>query len=244
MTEVKRPWLASLCNTLIGRRAADALVRSRRATLHGAHRVPGQGGALLVGNQGFFGTNSPILASLLLLETGRMPFFLADPNLSRIPGMRSVLDAVGSIGGCADDARDLLEAGQLLVVYPGGVDDAFKLSRDAYSLPWKERADFARIAMRARVPLIPVAATGVDELFDVRFRERWIGRSLFGSESYDLPLPRRILPRTIPLDFHVLPPIDTSADPEDPDAVERVRKAAYDGISEVLQEYRRQKPEG
>ncbi|MDI1450316.1 lysophospholipid acyltransferase family protein [Polyangium sp. 6x1] len=228
-----------LAQTESGRRFAQSFAEQLRATLHGDEHAPRTGGALLVGNHAFLGIDAFALGALLLLRTGRLPRFLAERNLFRLPGVRELLRSMGAIPGTPDDAVDLLEAGELVVVYPGGVDDSFKLSSDAYTLRWQGRAGFARVAMRARVPIVPFAATGVDELYQLDRREHFLGRWFGGSSRYDIPLPRGGLrPRRVPLDYYLLPPIDTAGDPRNVEDVERVRRATEEAIRGVLDPYR------
>lgn len=217
---------------------ARALESRFRATLHGAEHLPRSGGALLVGNHAYFGMDAWVLTALLLLQCNVVPRFLGERNLWRIPIVKQFLTSVGAIPGKPDDAVALLEAGELVAVYPGGVDDSFKLSSQAYTLQWKNRAGFARVAMRAKVPIIPVAATGVDELYQIDEREPFIGRAFGGSSRYDLPLPKSLSPRRVPLDYYLLEPIDTSGDPNDEAAVERVRHATESAIRSILDPYR------
>jgi 1-acyl-sn-glycerol-3-phosphate acyltransferase len=222
----------------VGARAARALAERFQGTLHDADRIPRQGPALLVGNHALFGLDSVVLAALILAAGHRIPRFLAEKNLFRLPGVRSALAAVGAIPGHPDEAVALLEAGELVVVYPGGVDDSFKLSSDAYTLQWGERAGFARVALRGRAPIVPVAATGVDELYTVPRRESRVGRLLLGSPRYDLPVPESLVPRKVPLDYFVLPPIAPEGDARDASAVERVRQATHAALDGVLGAYR------
>lgn len=220
------------------RRVAGRLARLWRATLVGGEHVPEAGGALLVGNHTLFGMDSSPLAALLVERVGRLPRWLGEKNLWRIPGAWVLLEAIGAIPGEPDRAVHLLQAGELVCVYPGGVDDSFKLSSEAYTLMWGQRAGFARVAMRARVPILPIAATGVDEIIRVERRERTIGRWLLGSARYDLPVPALDLPRRVPLEYHVLPPIDTQGDPANDEDVERVRAATHAALESVLGPYR------
>lgn len=225
-------------STDTGLRAADAIARSLQASLHDADRIPRKGAALIVGNHSYLGVDSVALLALLISRTGRMPRFLGERNLWKIPGVAAFLDAVGAIPGAPDEAVRLLSEGELVCVYPGGIDDSFKLSSEAYQLRWKERAGFAKVALRAKVPIVPIAATGVDEVFEVPRREHFLGRALLGSPRYDLPLPRSLVPRRVPLDFYVLPLVEPSGDAADPEAVERSRRATKDALEGVLGPYR------
>lgn len=224
--------------TIAGKRFAEMLASRFRAQLEGKEHLPEEGAALLVGNHALFGVDSFVLSALLQLEIRRSPRFLAEKNLFRMPFSRVLFDAIGAIPGEPDAAVELLEEGHLVGVYPGGVNDSFKLAKDAYTLKWGERAGFARVAMRARVPIVPIAALGIDELFSVIAKEPMLGRALFGSDRYDLPIVTSLVPRAVPLRYVALPPVDTSGDPDDEDDVSRVRQATFDALESVLAPYR------
>jgi len=221
-----------------GVRFARALRAQLEATLHDGDRIPRHGPALLVGNHALLGLDSVALAAALLADGHRLPRFLAEKNLFRLPGVRSALAALGAVPGRPEDAVTLLQAGELVCVYPGGVDDSFKLSTEAYTLKWGERAGFARVALRASAPIVPIAATGVDELYAVPRRESFIGRTLLSSSRYDLPVPASLVPRRVPLDYFVLPPIAAEGDAGDAAAVARLRGATWDALEGVLRRYR------
>jgi 1-acyl-sn-glycerol-3-phosphate acyltransferase len=227
-----------------GQRLARTIADRFHAAIHGDEHLPRKGGALLVGNHAFTGFDALVLDALVIDRTRRPLRFLGERNLWRLPGIRALLDATGAIPGAPEEAVRLLEEGELVAVYPGGIDDSFKLSAEAYTLKWGERAGFARVALRARVPIVPVAATGIDEFFTLLRRETFLGRSLLGSPRYDIPLPSRLLPNFVPLDYHVLAPIPADGDPDDPDAVRRLRGLTHDALESVLGPYRRARAAG
>jgi 1-acyl-sn-glycerol-3-phosphate acyltransferase len=227
-----------LARSEAARLVARAIESRFLATLHGAEHLPRSGAALLVGNHAYVGMDSWVLSALLLLHCDVVPRFLGDRNLWRIPIANRFLTSVGAIPGKPDDAVRLLEAGELVAVYPGGIDDSFKLSSEAYTLKWHNRTGFARVAMRARVPIIPIAATGVDELYQLDALEPFFGRAFGGSSKYDIPLPRSLMPRRVPLDYYLLAPIDTAGDPNHDADVERVKQATEIAIRSVLDPYR------
>lgn len=220
-------------------RALSALpVRWFHARLEGAERIPREGAALLVGNHAFAGIDGMVLGTLVLREIGRVVRFLGERHLWDVPGFRTLITALGAVPGEPETAVDLLRAGDLVAVYPGGVDDSFKPSTEKYRLQWKERAGFARVAMRAGVPILPVAGLGIDEMYTVVGREHWLGRTVMGSPRYDVPIAYgalgTLVPRRAPQVYAVQPPIDTSGDPANAADVERVRKATFDAIESVL----------
>jgi 1-acyl-sn-glycerol-3-phosphate acyltransferase len=232
MKAIHREALRSVPSMLV----SAGIVARFRAKLLGKENIPTDTGVLLVGNHAFMALDSVVLGALLLRETGRIPRWLAERNLFRFPGFRSVLRAWGAIPGEPDHAVELLTRGELVCVYPGGIDDSFKLRRDKYTLKWQARAGFARVAMRARVPIVPLAAVGADDFLEVVAREPWLGRRIFGSARYDIPL--AIRGKDLPFEFHALPAVSTYGDPDDPADVERVRRQVHDAVDAVLAPHR------
>ncbi len=233
-----RTLLVELSQTAFGHALGDLPIKYFDATIEGIERIPKDSGVLLVGNHAMFGLDGVVLGSLVLRETKRVPRFLAERNLWKIPGVGRMLSVFGALPGEPVSATELLGAGEIVIVYPGGVDDSFKMSEESYRLQWGARAGFAKIAMRAKVPIVPVAAFGIDEMYSIRRREKSIGRWLFGSERYDFPMARGLLgtfvPRPVKQSYHLLEPIGTSGDPDLPGDVERVRDATRRALEAKL----------
>jgi len=225
-------------DTDVGRRLVREVIEYFSASIVGLEHVPRAGGALLVGNHGAFGLDAFILGALLAKELGRLPTWLGERQLWMVPLLPRALAYVGAIEGEREAATRHLEAGELVVVYPGGIHDSYKLSRERHRLQWGTRAGFAHVAMRARVPIVPVAACGIDDAYRVIAREPGLGKLLFGHARYNFPiaLGRRgtLLPRRVPVSFHVLAPVDTHGDATRAEDVERVRAATHDALTTVL----------
>jgi 1-acyl-sn-glycerol-3-phosphate acyltransferase len=225
----------------VGRLLAALPRRWFRARLEGAEHLP-EGGALLVGNHAMFGLDGVVLGSLVLRETHRHLRFLGERNLFRFGPLARVLHAAGAVEGAPENAVALLRRGEWVAVYPGGIDDSWKTSAERYELKWGTRAGFARVAMRAGVPILPVAALGIDEMYTVVARERWLGRLVMGSPRYDLPVLYgaygTLVPRRTPQRYVIGAPIDTAGDATRAEDVERVRAATHDGLSAMLRDVR------
>jgi len=224
--------------TDVGQRAVRAVIDYFSASIVGLEHVPLTGGALLVGNHGAFGLDAFILGALLAKELGRLPTWLGERTLWQMPLLPRALAYVGAIKGEREAATQRLEAGELVVVYPGGIHDSYKLSRERHRLQWGARAGFAHVALRARVPIVPVAACGIDDAYRVIAREPGLGKLLLGDARYNFPiaLGRRgtLVPRKVPVSFHVLAPIDTRGDAARAEGVERVRAATHHALTSVL----------
>lgn len=228
----------AISHTPWGGRLRDLPIDYFSATLENADRIPRAGGALLVGNHAMYGLDGIVLGALVLRETDRPVRFLAERNLFRVPLLGDALRAVGTVPGEPGKATDMLRAGELVGVYPGGIDDSWKLRSERYRLMWGERAGFARVAARAGVPIVPIAAFGIDEMYDVVAREHVVGRTIMGSARYDLPLALgrfgTPIPKPNPQRYVVLSPIAPAGDPDDPAAVTRLREATHAALDGAL----------
>lgn len=221
-----------------GRALVEGLIRYFSASLQGLEYIPRDGAALLVVNHGLNGHDGVLLGALLQREVGRLPFWLGERNLWRIPGFARLARFVDAVPGERGRAVEILRRGELVVVYPGGIHDSFKLSSQRAKLQWGRRAGFARVAMAAGVPIVPLAAHGVDDMFTVVAREPWVGRALLGDRRYDLPIAYgrwgTLVPRPVTVTVRALPPIPTAGDPESPADVERVREAVHGALQAEL----------
>jgi 1-acyl-sn-glycerol-3-phosphate acyltransferase len=234
--------LLSLLNSSGGHAALSLIIDYFHATLEGQEHIPREGGALIVSNHALFALDTVVLGALIVRDIGRNPRFLADRKLWLIPGLREFITAIGALPGEPQAAQELLMRGELVVVYPGGVDDSLKLTDQRYHLQWKTRAGFAKVALRARTPIVPVVGYGIDEMYAIPAREHWLGRRIFGSPRYDLPLALGAfgtwIPHRVTQTYVVLPPIAADGDSNSPADVERIRAAAYEAIDSRLRRVR------
>ncbi|HET9594971.1 MAG TPA: 1-acyl-sn-glycerol-3-phosphate acyltransferase [Anaeromyxobacteraceae bacterium] len=209
--------------------AARLLCRWHRAELDGAARVP-DGPALLVGNHGLFGLETPVFLWLLRRATGRTPWALADRALLGGPLARPFRRWVRSVPRTFGNARRLLADGHLLVSYPGGARETFKGPHDRHRVRWERSLSFARLAIAAQVPVVPFAGLGVDDGFVNLGRVR-AARALLGRRASPLALGVGPLPWPARLHFVLGRPI---APPADPSGAALLRAAAERAVLTLL----------
>lgn len=211
------------------RSCVRVLRRYHPIRFEGAEHLP-DGPALLVGNHGILGYEALFFFEEIFRRTGRLPVGLADRWFFRVPLLRDVLVRVGGAYGHRHNALRHLAAGDLVVVYPGGAREAFKTeSSDRYRLRWEQSLGFVRIALECGVPVVPFAAAGVDDTFDIVGRHEGLGQRWMGHDKYDVPrlagrggLP---IPRAVPFLFRIGAPIRVSGD-----GSERAIAAAHEEI--------------
>jgi 1-acyl-sn-glycerol-3-phosphate acyltransferase len=129
--------------------------------LEGLVNIPRRGPALIACNHASY--LDPIANAYAVLRAGRRPRFLAKEELFRapllkwvFPGVRQIPVARGARDGVALDlAADALRAGEVVVIYPEGT-----VTRREDGLPMQGRSGLVRLAIRTRLPVIPMVSWG------------------------------------------------------------------------------------
>jgi 1-acyl-sn-glycerol-3-phosphate acyltransferase len=80
-----------------------------------------------------------------------------------LPFAGSWLNRYGCVRACPENAERLLRDGQLVGVFPEGSHGIGKLYRNRYRLQRFGRGGFVKLALRAQVPILPMALLGAEE---------------------------------------------------------------------------------
>jgi len=134
--------------------------------LRGLEHLPTQGGALLVYYHGAIPVDYYYLVNRVLLLKEVMVRSVVDKFLFKVPGIKLVLEVFHCTPGTVDSLAEQLKAGQILGLSPGGVYEA-QFGDHNYQVLWKERLGFARAALQADVPVLPVFTENIREAFRV-----------------------------------------------------------------------------
>lgn len=141
----------------------------------GQENLP-SGGYVLVGNHLSY-LDPLAFAYSVYIHMKRVPHYLAKESLFRVPVLKQVLPKVGQIpvyrtGNSNEDAlraaKDLLRAGQVVVVFPEGT-----LTRDPELWPMRGKHGAVRMAAELGLPIVPAAHWGVDKVmgnYDKKFK--------------------------------------------------------------------------
>jgi len=134
----------------------------------GIDRVPREGAVLLTGNHTIYGLlDIPMLGLEIYEKTGRTVRGLGDHNHFALPIWRDMLRRIGAVRGTRENCARLFAAGEAVLVFPGGGREVMKHKHEQYQLIWKERIGFARLSIQHRVPIVPFASVGVEDMFEV-----------------------------------------------------------------------------
>jgi 1-acyl-sn-glycerol-3-phosphate acyltransferase len=154
-----------------------------RVEVEGIENVPSTGGALLVSNHaGALPPDAAMIAKAVKEEHPRpRPVHLTVEHFFKGNPLFSML--VPKIGGVpahpANVQRLLYDEGQLVLVFPEGRKGTEKLFKDRYRLRRFGRGGFVEAAMRAQVPIVPIAVVGAEEAMPI-FAQIGVLRRLTG----------------------------------------------------------------
>src|ERR1700722_15743552 len=143
-----------------------------RVEWEGLEKIPETGGALLVCNHAAaIPSDAPVIMHGIEEELGRPVFGMAAFFFRTVPWGGTLWSRTGGVPAHPDNALRLLrDQGQLALVFPEGTKGPSKTYSDRYRLRRFGRGGFVEIAMRAGVPVIPIAVIGAEESMPIVFR--------------------------------------------------------------------------
>jgi 1-acyl-sn-glycerol-3-phosphate acyltransferase len=148
----------------------------------GMEHVPAEGAALLVSNHaGTLPWDAVVLKFGILDKhpAHRHVRLLAADLVFRTPFIGPLARKSGNTLAAHEDAFRLLQRGDLLGVMPEGYKGVGKPFKDRYKLQRFGRGGFIELALRARVPIIPVSIVGSEEIYPLLYNSKTLAR-LFG----------------------------------------------------------------
>jgi 1-acyl-sn-glycerol-3-phosphate acyltransferase len=151
-----------------------------RVEWEGLEKIPRSGGALLIANHGgAVPADAPMIMQGIETELGRPVYGLADYWFRTLPVIGTLWSRGGGVPAHPDNAYRLLhDDGQLVLVFPEGRQGPSKLSREKYQLRRFGRGGFVETAMRAGVPVVPIAVVGAEESMPILFKLPALGKAL------------------------------------------------------------------
>jgi 1-acyl-sn-glycerol-3-phosphate acyltransferase len=150
-----------------------------RVSWEGLEHIPVEGGALLVANHAAaIPSDAPAIMHGIERELHRPVYGLADHMFKGTPVVGTLWSRLGGVVAHPDNAYRLLrEQRQLVLVFPEGSKGPGKHWTQRYRLRRFGRGGFVEIAMRAGVPIIPVAVVGAEESMPIVFKSNLLARS-------------------------------------------------------------------
>jgi 1-acyl-sn-glycerol-3-phosphate acyltransferase len=142
-----------------------------RTETQGVEHVPARGGALLVSNHsGALPPDAPMIMQAIRHEHDhpRPVYMLGEHWFKGYPGVGLLANKIGLVPAHPANAQRLLRDEQrLALVFPEGQKGSRKLYWQRYRLRRFGRGGFVRTAIRAGVPIVPVAVIGAEEAMPI-----------------------------------------------------------------------------
>jgi 1-acyl-sn-glycerol-3-phosphate acyltransferase len=199
--------------------------------------------ALLVGYHG-----RPVAYDLCMLgvtiheRLGYLPHGVVHRCVEHQPVMKWVSDRLGLITGDGPAVERAVARGEHILVQPGGTREGCRSFRQRYRVDWGPRMGYLRLALRHGLPIIPIAASGVDDGYlalndGYRLGKRlgmpgglplWFGLGPLGPWPLSPPFPVKI--RQVIGEPIVPPPID----PDDPIALAALHRRVAGAVQHLL----------
>jgi 1-acyl-sn-glycerol-3-phosphate acyltransferase len=151
-----------------------------RAEWEGLEKIPRDGGALLVANHAAaIPSDAPVIMHGIEEELGRPVYGLAEHLFKALPFVGTMWSRVGGVAAHPENAYRLLrEQRQLVLVFPEGTKGTGKTYDERYQLRRFGRGGFVEIAMRAGVPIVPIAVVGAEESMPILFKIPALSKAL------------------------------------------------------------------
>ena len=236
----------------LARRLYDPIYRGWfRAEWDGLEKIPERGGALLVANHAAaVPSDAPAIMHGIETELRRPVYGMADYLFRAVPVIGTLWSRAGGVPAHPENAYRLLrEQQQLALVFPEGVRATGKLYRDRYQLRRFGRGGFVEIAMRAGVPVVPIAVVGAEESMPTLAKSPVLARALgvpyvpltanmlvFGPLGLVIYFPAKFKLRVLdPVTFDVPPDQDRYPKSRIMDEAESIRVSLQEALYEMLQ---------
>jgi 1-acyl-sn-glycerol-3-phosphate acyltransferase len=210
-----------------------------RYEIEGVEHLRDSGPTIVIGNHSLVTYDNFIAFAEVYRQTGRVVRPLGDDFWFRSKAVGSFLKGVGVVPASRDIARAMLKQGELVVLSAGGMWEALKPSTERFTLRWKKRRGFARLALATGAP-IALSVTPAADLVMTVYPSRLTDMAY---KRWHLPLAfvrgwgPTLIPRPVPLRTHVSPLVRTpdlgGAEPTE-DQVEQFRQEVHTRMQEWM----------
>jgi 1-acyl-sn-glycerol-3-phosphate acyltransferase len=184
-----------------------------RVETHGIGQLP-DGPFLLAAHHGshVLSWDGAMIVTVCLLDADppRLVHGMAEHRLMQLPLLGHAARRIGAVDGNPADCLALLRAGAAVLAFPEGVRALGRRFRDRYRIE-RFGTGFARVALEAGVPVVPVVAIGSEEEAPLFANPAWLRRLLRVPVA---PLtPTLVLPLPVKYRIHFGAPIRLAGPP-------------------------------
>ncbi|HEY7957591.1 MAG: lysophospholipid acyltransferase family protein [Polyangia bacterium] len=152
-----------------------------RVSARGMGHIPDDGRALIVANHsGTLPYDGAMIMHAVKHEhsAARDVRPLVEDFVFHFPYLGTLMNRIGGVRACPENAERLLEQDQLVAVFPEGIKGIGKLYRERYQLQRFGRGGFIKLALKCDAPIIPTAVVGAEEIHPMLTKITWLAKSV------------------------------------------------------------------
>jgi 1-acyl-sn-glycerol-3-phosphate acyltransferase len=147
----------------------------------GLEHIPEQGPVLLVGNHSIMAfADGSLMMREIYRQRGIVCRSLGLHAHFKVPVWGTLLAANGAVDGTPENCTAMMQAGEHIIVYPGGGGEVMKRKGEQHTLRWKNRTGFARMAIQNSCTVVPFSTVGADDCFDIVYDNAEFSQTRFG----------------------------------------------------------------
>jgi 1-acyl-sn-glycerol-3-phosphate acyltransferase len=102
---------------------------------------------------------------------------LVEDFVFHFPYLGTLMNRIGGVRACPENAERLLQQDQLVAVFPEGIKGIGKLYKERYQLQRFGRGGFIKLALKSDAPIIPTAVVGAEEIHPMVGKITWLAKS-------------------------------------------------------------------
>ncbi len=152
-----------------------------RVSVVGIENIPENSRGLLVANHsGVLPYDAAMIKIAIFNEhpARRELRFLVDDFVFHFPFLGVMMNRIGGVRACPENAERLLHSGELVSVFPEGMKGISKNFSERYRLQRFGRGGVIRLALKTKAPIIPVAVIGAEEIHPLVYKSHVLARPL------------------------------------------------------------------
>ena len=152
-----------------------------RVKTKGIENVPSEGRCLLVSNHSGVLPYDAAMIKLSIFNqhpSQREVRFLVDDFVFHFPFLGVLMNRIGGVRACPENATRLLESDELVSVFPEGLKGIGKRFSDRYRLQRFGRGGVIKLALKTKSPIVPVAVVGAEEIHPLLYKSTTLAKPL------------------------------------------------------------------
>lgn len=151
-----------------------------RVETRGLGHIPDEGRALIVANHsGTLPYDGAMIMHAVKQEhrARRAVRPLVEDFVFHFPYLGTLMNRIGGVRACPENAERLLHQDQLVAVFPEGIKGIGKLYKERYQLQRFGRGGFVKLALKCDAPIIPTAVVGAEEIHPMVTKVTWLSKA-------------------------------------------------------------------